>query len=98
MQHFCGGMVHWDPAVTDGFAGSRPVILFDNAGVARREWNRDVMVPTIIRSFFRRTSQSSAHSVKESCYPFDQGDLLPLQHRRFLVHSFREYVRLQGAF
>jgi pimeloyl-ACP methyl ester carboxylesterase len=25
---------HWDPAVTDGFALSRPVILFDNAGVA----------------------------------------------------------------
>jgi pimeloyl-ACP methyl ester carboxylesterase len=27
-------MDHWDPAVTDGFAASRPVILFDNAGVA----------------------------------------------------------------
>jgi pimeloyl-ACP methyl ester carboxylesterase len=34
MQHFRGGMDHWDPAVTDGFAQSRPVILFDNAGVA----------------------------------------------------------------
>jgi alpha/beta hydrolase fold len=34
MQHFRGGMDHWDPAVTDGFARSRPVILFDNAGVA----------------------------------------------------------------
>jgi pimeloyl-ACP methyl ester carboxylesterase len=27
-------MDHWDPAVTDGLAASRPVILFDNAGVA----------------------------------------------------------------
>src|SRR5262245_19287624 len=27
-------MDHWDPAVTDGFARDRPVILFDNAGVA----------------------------------------------------------------
>ena len=27
-------MDHWDPAVTDGFAKNRPVILFDNAGVA----------------------------------------------------------------
>ncbi len=26
-------MDHWDPAVTDGFAEGRPVILFDNAGV-----------------------------------------------------------------
>jgi pimeloyl-ACP methyl ester carboxylesterase len=34
MQHFRGGMDHWDPAVTDGFAVSRPVVLFDNAGVA----------------------------------------------------------------
>jgi pimeloyl-ACP methyl ester carboxylesterase len=34
MQHYRGGMDHWDPAVTDGFAADRPVILFDNAGVA----------------------------------------------------------------
>jgi pimeloyl-ACP methyl ester carboxylesterase len=34
MQHFRGGMDHWDPTVTDGFAKNRPVILFDNAGVA----------------------------------------------------------------
>src|SRR6202795_1096822 len=34
MQHFRGGMDHWDPTVTDGFAKDRPVILFDNAGVA----------------------------------------------------------------
>jgi pimeloyl-ACP methyl ester carboxylesterase len=27
-------MDHWDPAVTDGFAASRPVILFNNAGIA----------------------------------------------------------------
>src|SRR5258707_14497612 len=34
MQHFRGGMDHWDPTVTDGFAETRPVILCDNAGVA----------------------------------------------------------------
>ena len=33
-QHFRGGMDHWNPAVTDGFAQDRPVVLFDNAGVA----------------------------------------------------------------
>src|SRR5438445_11946242 len=33
MQHFRGGMDHWDPAITDGFAMDRPVILFNNAGV-----------------------------------------------------------------
>src|SRR5271170_5647982 len=34
MPHYRAGMDHWDPAVTDGFANSRPVILFDNAGVS----------------------------------------------------------------
>jgi pimeloyl-ACP methyl ester carboxylesterase len=34
LQHFRGGMDHWDPAVTDGLASHRPVILFDNTGVA----------------------------------------------------------------
>lgn len=34
LQHFRGGMDHWDPNITDGFAQDRPVILFDNAGVA----------------------------------------------------------------
>ena len=34
LQHLRGGMDNWDPAVTDGLAAGRPVILFDNAGVA----------------------------------------------------------------
>jgi pimeloyl-ACP methyl ester carboxylesterase len=33
-QHFTGTMDHWDPAVTDGLAKEREVVLFDNAGVA----------------------------------------------------------------
>jgi pimeloyl-ACP methyl ester carboxylesterase len=33
-QHFTGTMDHWDPAVTDGFARDREVILFNNAGVS----------------------------------------------------------------
>ena len=32
--HFTGTMDHWDPAVTDGFAKDREVILFNNAGVS----------------------------------------------------------------
>jgi pimeloyl-ACP methyl ester carboxylesterase len=34
LQHFRGGMDHWDPAVTDGLAANRSVILFNNTGVA----------------------------------------------------------------
>jgi pimeloyl-ACP methyl ester carboxylesterase len=34
LQHFRGGLDNWDPAVTDGLAKDRPVILFNNAGVA----------------------------------------------------------------
>ncbi|WP_292959499.1 alpha/beta fold hydrolase [Novosphingobium sp. UBA1939] len=33
-QHFTGTMDYWDPAVTDGLAQSREVILFNNAGVS----------------------------------------------------------------
>jgi pimeloyl-ACP methyl ester carboxylesterase len=33
-QHFSGTLDHWDPAVTNGLAETREVILFDNAGVA----------------------------------------------------------------
>jgi pimeloyl-ACP methyl ester carboxylesterase len=33
-MHFMGTVDHWDPAVTDGFAREREVILFDNAGVS----------------------------------------------------------------
>jgi pimeloyl-ACP methyl ester carboxylesterase len=32
--HFTGTMDHWDPAVTDGFAQHREVILFNNAGIS----------------------------------------------------------------
>ncbi|WP_109125225.1 alpha/beta hydrolase [Dyella sp. C11] len=33
-MHFTGTMDHWDPAITDGIARDREVILFDNAGIA----------------------------------------------------------------
>jgi pimeloyl-ACP methyl ester carboxylesterase len=34
LPHFRAGMDHWDPMVTDGLAQGRPVILFDNTGIA----------------------------------------------------------------
>jgi pimeloyl-ACP methyl ester carboxylesterase len=33
-QHFTGTMDHWDPAVIDGLAKEREVVLFNNAGIA----------------------------------------------------------------
>ena len=33
-MHFIGTMDHWDPAVTDGLAREREVILFNNAGIS----------------------------------------------------------------
>src|ERR1700750_2061413 len=33
-QHYAGTMDYWDPAVTDGLAETREVILFNNAGVS----------------------------------------------------------------
>jgi pimeloyl-ACP methyl ester carboxylesterase len=33
-QHYTGTMDHWDPAITDGLARDREVILFNNAGIS----------------------------------------------------------------
>src|SRR3954467_11380010 len=35
LQHFTGTMESWDPAMVDGFARERSVVLFDNRGVSR---------------------------------------------------------------
>lgn len=35
LQHFRGTMDNWDPAITNGLARARPIVLFDNAGIAR---------------------------------------------------------------
>ncbi len=32
LQHFRGGMDHWDPLMTDGLADSREVILYNGRG------------------------------------------------------------------
>ena len=49
LQHFRGGMDHWDPLVTDGLAERRSVILVDGAASAAqagppptrlRQWRR----------------------------------------------------------
>jgi pimeloyl-ACP methyl ester carboxylesterase len=34
IQHFRGGMDHWDPLLTDGLAAGREVILVNGRGVA----------------------------------------------------------------
>ncbi|WP_426419735.1 alpha/beta fold hydrolase [Bradyrhizobium genosp. A] len=34
IQHFRGGMDHWDPLMTDGLAAGREVILYDGRGVS----------------------------------------------------------------
>ncbi|MBN3785464.1 alpha/beta hydrolase [Burkholderia sp. Ac-20353] len=34
LQHFRGGMDHWDPLMTDGLAESREVILYNGRGIA----------------------------------------------------------------
>jgi len=34
LQHFTGNLDNWDPAVLDGFANDREVIIFNNRGIA----------------------------------------------------------------
>ena len=35
LQHFSGNIDSWDPAVVNGLAAGRPVVVFDNTGVGR---------------------------------------------------------------
>ena len=44
-QHYTGTMDYWDPAVTDGLAQGREVILFNNAGISSSSGE----VPTTIQ-------------------------------------------------
>lgn len=45
LQHFTGTLDNWDPAVTDGLALGREVILFENAGVGRSSGEVPECVP-----------------------------------------------------
>jgi pimeloyl-ACP methyl ester carboxylesterase len=44
-QHFRGTLDYWDPAVTDGLAETREVILFDNAGIASSSGEVPTSIP-----------------------------------------------------
>lgn len=45
--HFRGTMDHWDPAVTDGLAREREVILFDNAGIGASSGETPSTIPAM---------------------------------------------------
>src|SRR5258708_5740266 len=51
-MHFTGTMVHWDPALTDGFAQGREVIPFNNAGISGSSGE----VPTSIEEMARHAA------------------------------------------
>lgn len=56
LQHFRGGMDHWDPLVTDGLARGRPVILVNYAGVSSSEGESAITVDGMaddVASFLR---------------------------------------------
>src|SRR5260370_30741499 len=48
-QHCTGTMDHWDPAVVDGLARDREVVLFNNAGISSSRGE----VPTSIAEMAR---------------------------------------------
>jgi pimeloyl-ACP methyl ester carboxylesterase len=45
--HFRGTMDHWDPAVTNGLAEQREVILFDNAGIGASSGVTPATIPAM---------------------------------------------------
>jgi len=57
-QHFTGNLDNWDPAVLDGIAKEREVIIFNNAGVASSTGE----VPTTLQVWRRTRKRSSVVS------------------------------------
>jgi pimeloyl-ACP methyl ester carboxylesterase len=52
LQHYTGTMDNWAPAIPDGFAGTREVILFNNAGISSSSGE----VPTTIAGMARNAA------------------------------------------
>ena len=74
LQHFTGNLDSWDPAVLDGFAKDREIIIFNNRGIA----STNGVVPTTyadytaIRTTLKGTAADQILKVEEP---------LPEQHR-----------------
>jgi pimeloyl-ACP methyl ester carboxylesterase len=79
LQHFRGGLDNWDPLVTDGLAQERPVVLFNNAGVASSSGE----TPNTIDAM----GDHVAAFVNVLGLP--QVDVLGLLHRRLRCAEFR---------
>ena len=54
-QHFSGNLDNWDPAVLDGLAKDREVVIFNNAGVASSTGE----VPSTFAGMARNANPSS---------------------------------------
>src|ERR1700736_289268 len=85
--HFTGTMDHWDPALTDGFAQGREVILFNNAGVSSSRGE----VPTSIEEMAQHAATfiDSLGIKKLDALGFSMGGLIAQQ----LTIDRRELVR-----
>jgi pimeloyl-ACP methyl ester carboxylesterase len=70
-QHFTATMDYWDPAVTDGFASEREVILFNNAGVSSSSGE----VPTS----FEQMGRNAAAFIKAGTNTSGAGGLYPIE-------------------
>ncbi len=76
-MHFTGTMDHWDPALTDGFAQDREVILFNNAGVSSSSGE----VPTSIEEMAQHAAAfTDALGIKKlDALGFSMGGLIAQQ-------------------
>jgi len=87
-QHFRGTMDYWDPAVTDGLARNREVILFNNAGIS----NSSGRVPTSFQemganaiAFIKALGRGADMSTSRSAETF-AGTYDPPEHLWLAVH------------
>ena len=89
-MHFTGTMDHWDPALTDGFAQDREVILFNNAGVSSSSGE----VPTSIEEMAKHAGAFiDALGVKKlDVLGFSMGGLVAQQFTIDRPHVVRKLI------
>ena len=89
-QHFRGTMDYWDPAVTDGLASNREVILFNNAGVS----SSSGQVPASIQEMGQTPSPSS----RLSCLPRSTCSAFPSAAWSLRKSQPRRRISFAGSF
>jgi hypothetical protein len=82
-------MDHWDPAVTDGFAKDREVILFDNAGISSSSGEVPTSIEEMAGDGFVTSANGTRNKSSRTSGSSRSNGFAPRLHRRCSESSVR---------